>query len=116
MDWNKQVAVARSEVEVVRIAREYWLDLPGWMKPFVPATCHMRPIRHGGDVMEWSYLLTARFAGGESMAWDVEVLQLQMFFVRAAARLVELRGSSGLRAFRDDTLPAMSRVDPKELA
>jgi hypothetical protein len=116
LDWNKQIAMARSEAEVVRIVREYLSTLPGWLKTFVPATCHARPIRDGADVTAWSVLLAARFAGSESAVWDLEVMQLQRFFVRAASRLVELRGSAGVRPFRDDALPTASRVDPKELA
>jgi hypothetical protein len=78
---------AASDGEVVRIVREYWADVPKWVKCLVPQTCHARALMGPSDVHWWAARLAARFASAPGFEDAARLRELVAFLGEASARL-----------------------------
>jgi hypothetical protein len=78
---------AASDGEVVRIVREYWADVPKWVKCFVPQACHARALMAPSDVHWWATRLAGRFASAPGFEDAARLRELVAFLGEASARL-----------------------------
>ena len=102
MNWHKELAAATTETDVLRLANEYWADVPQGVKELVPWECRSRLLAEGSDLAFWSAALGNRFGADLITIADMRVQELLVFFVRASARVHELRG---LPRAANSTLP-----------
>jgi hypothetical protein len=85
---------AASDGEVVRIVREYWADVPKWVKCLVPRPCHARALVGPADVHWWSARLAGRFASAPGFEDAARLRELVAFLADASARLRALEASA----------------------
>jgi hypothetical protein len=78
---------AATEAEAVAIVREYWAEVPKWVKCLVPRHCHRRPFTHAADIAWWSACLRHRFGTQSTFGDAARLRDLVDFLDAAAARL-----------------------------
>jgi hypothetical protein len=102
------LAHASSEGDVLRIVREYWADVPKWVKCLVPRTCHARLLVGAADVHWWAARLARRFASAPGFEDAARLRELVAFLGEASARLHALEAPADERPC-GPTLPASPR-------
>ena len=83
---------AATEPEVVAIVREYWMEVPKWVKCLVPLQCHRRAFVHAADVHWWSARLRHRFGARSTFGDAARLRDLVDLLDTAAARLGKISG------------------------
>jgi hypothetical protein len=89
MNWHKDLAMASAPESVIELVNEYLALMPSEADRHVPA--HLRPASVGSteEVLRWHNDLSDAVAGLEKP--NLLLQDLCVVFVRAAARLAELR-------------------------
>jgi hypothetical protein len=91
--YDRGLRRAATEAEVVAIVREYWAEVPKWVKCLVPRHCHRRPLANAANVRWWSTCLRHRFAIPSTFGDAARLRDLVDFLDQAAARLEAIDGA-----------------------
>ena len=78
---------AATEAEVIAIVREYWTEVPKWVKCLVPRHCHRRPFMQAADIHWWRACLRDRFGAQSTFGDAARLRDLVDLLEAAAARL-----------------------------
>jgi len=109
--WHRQVDIAKTSVEVVAIARDYFASWGPHEISLLPETLRPGKMRHEEDIEALHARVLDEYRSTKASGDALDALQrMTSFVVRAAIRLAELREAKVTGAANPDAQTRRSRA------